>query len=118
MFSRDFSCRQYAQAAGDVNETKSKLLGGYLRAHLLDNMNSKEPAKELVKRSFRWANEKKTEILVRRDWMPDTAFAPDHLFREEIILISTENNMIGFWGARSLFFLYRAPVISGIFKQG
>ncbi|CAM9166124.1 unnamed protein product [Scytosiphon promiscuus] len=37
----------------DTNETKSKLLGGYLRERLLANITAKEPAKELVKRSFR-----------------------------------------------------------------
>ncbi|CBJ27696.1 conserved unknown protein [Ectocarpus siliculosus] len=37
----------------DTNETKSKLLGGYLRDHLLANITCNEPAKELVKRSFR-----------------------------------------------------------------
>ncbi|CAM9290972.1 unnamed protein product [Ectocarpus fasciculatus] len=38
----------------DTNETKSKLLGGYLRDRLLANITCNEPAKELVKRSFRW----------------------------------------------------------------
>eukprot|EP00752_Nemacystus_decipiens_P018608 g16683.t1 len=37
----------------DTNETKSKLLGGYLRDNLLANITSPEPAKEFVKRSFR-----------------------------------------------------------------
>lgn len=37
----------------DVNEERSKLLGEFLRRRLLGNMPAKEPAKELVKRSFR-----------------------------------------------------------------
>ncbi|CAN0106449.1 unnamed protein product, partial [Sphacelaria rigidula] len=37
----------------DVNETKSRLLGDFLRRRLLGDMPSKDPAKTLVKRSFR-----------------------------------------------------------------
>lgn len=42
-----------AQDTTDPNLIKSKLLGGFLRRRLLENMTSSDPAKELVKRSFR-----------------------------------------------------------------
>lgn len=45
--------RADAQGNEDVNEAKTNLLGDYLRRHLLSNMPTKDPAKELVKRSFR-----------------------------------------------------------------
>lgn len=45
---------RHVQPAEDTNESKSKLLGAYLRDHLLANITSHEPAKELVKRSFRY----------------------------------------------------------------
>lgn len=43
------------KTAVHINESKCKLLGDYLRRCLLANMPAKDPAKELVKRSFRWA---------------------------------------------------------------
>ena len=45
---------RHVQSVENTNESKSKLLGGYLRDRLLANITSHEPAKELVKRSFRY----------------------------------------------------------------
>lgn len=41
-----------------ANEKRTKLLGGYLRTHLMGNIDSPEPAKELVRRSFRYLKRK------------------------------------------------------------